>query len=41
MMSSLEKKSLDVQVKVLVEESGYYDPLFVVLGKKGETPIVE
>ena len=35
------EKFADVQVKVLVQENGYSDPLFVVIGKKGETPIVE
>ena len=35
------EKFADVQVKELVQENGYSDPLFVVLGKKGETPIVE
>ena len=35
------EKFADVQVKGLVQENGYYDPLFVVIGKKGETPIVE
>ena len=35
------EKFADVQVKVLVQENGYYDPLFVVIGKKGETPIME
>ena len=29
------EKFADVQVKVLVQENGYSDPLFVVLGKKG------
>ena len=29
------EKFADVQVKVLVQEHGYSDPLFVVLGKKG------
>ena len=35
------EKFADVNVKVLVQEHGYYDPLFVVIGKKGLTPIVE
>ena len=35
------EKFADVQVDVLVEENGYYDPLFAVIGKKGETKIVE
>ena len=35
------EKFADLQVKVLVQENGYSDPLFVVIGKKGETPIVE
>ena len=34
----LKKTEMFAEVKVerLVEENGYYDPLFAVIGKKGE-----
>ena len=35
------EKFAEVTVERLVEENGYYDPLFAVIGKKGELKIVE